>query len=55
MRIGGDNVGWVGVLGDVLGTGCFITIERYFSAMLVAEEEDGVATVVVSKSEERTN
>lgn len=41
-----------GVLGEVLGA-CFITIERYVSAMLRPEDVDGVE--VVSRLEERTN
>lgn len=49
-RVGGD--GTVGVLGDVLGA-CFITMERYVSAMLLPDV-DG-ALDVVSRSEDRTN
>lgn len=55
MRIGGEGARWVGVLGDVLAAGWLITIERYLSAMLVPEEEEGVGAGVVSRSEERTN
>jgi hypothetical protein len=56
VRIGGDDgASWIGVFGDVLGAGWLITIERYLSAILVPEDEEGVGAVVVSRSEERTN
>jgi hypothetical protein len=55
VRGGGDCSLGVGVLGDVFGVDCFITIERYVSAMFAPEVVEEAGVVVVSRSEERTN
>jgi hypothetical protein len=55
VRGGGDKSLDVGVLGDVVDFDCFITMDRYVSAMLAPEVAEEAGVVVVSRSEERTN